>query len=62
MSKVSAEAFTKLLSLVEQDKIVQIEKMFNGFEVTVFEDRGPRASHSHYNGQTLEETILKIKE
>lgn len=62
MSKVSAEAFTKLLSLVQNDKVITIEKKFGGFEVTVFHERGSQASHTHYNGDSLEETVLKIKE
>lgn len=66
MSKLSAEALVKLQELVDSGKIINIDKNYFGYEITVFyrvvADPANGKSHSHYQGKSLAEAILSIKE
>lgn len=61
MSKLSAEAFVSLLSLVDAGKTVQLEKRWNGYEVTVWDDKR-QLSHSHYGDEDLIKAVDKAKD
>ncbi len=61
MSKLSAEAMVSLLALVDEGKTVQLEKRWNGYEVTVWDDKR-QLSHSHYNDDDLLKAIEKAKD
>ena len=61
MSKLSAEAMVSLLALVDEGKTVQLEKHWNGYEVTVWDDKR-QLSHSHYNDDDLLKAIEKAKD
>jgi hypothetical protein len=59
--KTEAAAYGALLALVNAGKIVQIENIHYGYEVTVFAGHGDK-NHGHYQGETLIEAIMKIKD
>lgn len=61
MSKAESTAYSALLDLVNKGKIVQIENIHYGYEVTVFAGHGDK-NHGHYQGETLIEAIMKVKD
>jgi hypothetical protein len=61
MAKVDAEALNKLLTMVNEGQLIQIEQTPFCYEVTVWPSRHDRLNHHHYQGDTLIEAILKIK-
>lgn len=61
MSVKSAKALVKLNQLVEKDKVIHINQMFDGIEVTVFDNDGS-GNHRHYDGKDLISAIEKIDE
>lgn len=61
MAKSDAEALNKLKELVDSGETVQIDKKFGGYEITVWINRGDKLSHHHFNGESLTETVMKIK-
>jgi hypothetical protein len=58
MAKANQEALVKLQELVDGGKIIQIEYIFDGYEVTVYSGYG-ELDHHHYGGKTLIEAIMK---
>jgi hypothetical protein len=60
MSKAAAEALTKLKTLVDKGRVIQIETMFGGYEVTIYRGFGEK-DHHHIQGATLIEAIMKVK-
>lgn len=61
MSKLSAEAFVTLANLVEEGKIIQLEKMNLHYEIIVFDGPHHQSNHSHYQGEDLIDAISKIQ-
>jgi len=61
MAKVESEALVKLLTLINDGQLIQIEQTPFCYEVTVWPSRHDRLNHHHYQGDTLIEAILKIK-
>lgn len=59
MSKVDQEAFAKILSLIDDGALVQIEKVFNGYEVTVWPNKHDHLNHSHFQGESLIKAVFK---
>jgi len=57
MAKLEAEAYTVLLNLIKKNYAIQLKNIHSGYEITVFD----KETHSHYNGDTLYEAIMKIK-
>jgi hypothetical protein len=61
MSKSESIAYGILLELSNKGGIVQIEKTAHCYEVTVWPNRHNTLNHTHFQGDTLLEAIMKIK-
>lgn len=59
MAKADQEAFNNIASIVNNGGLIQIEKVLNGYEVTVWPDKYNRLEHVHCQGQTLLEALSK---
>lgn len=60
MSKIESEAFGKIKEIIDNNKCIQIEKILDEYEVTVWENKS-KSQHSHYQGASLFEAIMKIR-
>jgi len=60
MSKASAKAYGILQDLIDNQKIIQIEKKGNKYELTVFNSLSFK-EHHHFDGENLIEAIMKVK-
>lgn len=60
MAKIDQAAFTKIVDLLNKGQLIQIEQTSFCYEVTVWPDKHNRLQHSHYQGETLIEAIMKI--
>ena len=61
MAKIDAEALNKLLQLIDDGQTVELVKTPFGYQATVWPHGHRDFLHYHYEGDTLIETILKIK-
>ncbi len=61
MAKSESAAYTAILELVNKGQLIQIEQTPFCYEVTVWPDRHDRLNHTHYQGETLLEAVMKIK-
>jgi hypothetical protein len=61
MAKVDAEALNKILKLIDDGQLLQIEKTPFSYQVTVWPKGHKDFMHHHYEGDTLIEAILKVK-
>lgn len=61
MTKSDEEAFDKLLKLVNEGKVFQIEKGIRRYEVSVWLDPSNTVKFDYYEGKNLAEAIMKIK-
>lgn len=63
MAKSDSEALNKLKQLIDAGKSIQIEKRFNGYEITIYSNTTLfDKNHNHYNGETIIEAIMKIND
>lgn len=60
MAKSDELAFNKLIELINDGQVVQLQKTLSGYEVTVWPRVG-ELNHHHYQGETALEAVLKIK-